>query len=42
MGSQKAQSLADIGEIWNMGHIAPNPAYVVKLQAAYSAAIGSV
>ena len=42
MGSQKAQTLADIGEIWNMGHIAPDPAYVVKLQAAYSAAIGSV
>lgn len=34
----KPQDLAEIGEIWNAGHITPDPAYVAKLQAAYGAA----
>jgi hypothetical protein len=31
----KPQSLADIGECWNAGHITPDPAYVSKLKNAY-------
>jgi hypothetical protein len=38
IGSQKAKTLADIGEVWNMGHKGPDPAYVAKLQIAYDAA----
>lgn len=30
--------LAEIGEIWNLGHIAPDTAYTDKLKAAYDAA----
>lgn len=35
---RKAQTLAQIGEVWNLGHIGVDPAYVSKLQAAYEAA----
>jgi len=35
IGLRNAQTLAEIGEVWNMGHIAPDPEYVAKLQAAY-------
>jgi hypothetical protein len=35
--SLNAVSLADIGEVWNRGHIAPDPAYTAKLQLAYDA-----
>lgn len=31
------KTLAEIGEIWNMGHIGPDPDYVTKLQRAYTA-----
>jgi hypothetical protein len=36
--SRRAQTLAEIGEVWNEGHIAPDPAYVAKLTAAYGLA----
>ena len=32
----KAQTLEEIGEVWNMGHICADKAYTDKLQAAYS------
>jgi hypothetical protein len=32
------QTLAEIGEIWNMGHIAPDPVYTNRLQIAYNQA----
>lgn len=32
-----AKTLAEIGEVWNLGHIGPDPAYVAKLEAAYTA-----
>lgn len=35
IGIRRAVTLADIGEVWNLGHIAPDPAYVAKLEAAY-------
>lgn len=35
--SQRPESLAEIGQIWNMGHKAPDTAYTDKLQAAYDA-----
>jgi hypothetical protein len=38
VASKIPQCLADIGDIWNLGHIAPDPAYTNKLQAAYDAA----
>lgn len=37
IGFRKASSLDEIGECWNAGHITPDPAYTVKLQAAYAA-----
>lgn len=30
------QSLAEIGECWNAGHITPDPAYTEKLTANYA------
>lgn len=38
IGTKRATTLAEIGEVWNLGHIAPDPQYVSKLQAAYDAA----
>jgi hypothetical protein len=35
----KPQSLAEIGECWNAGHICPDPAYVAKLAANYAVAM---
>lgn len=35
IGCRKAQTLAQIGEVWNLGHVAPDPAYVADLEAAY-------
>jgi hypothetical protein len=32
-------SLAEIGEVWNAGHVTPDPAYVAKLTAQYSVPI---
>lgn len=32
------QGLDEIGAIWNMGHIAPDPAYTDRLQQAYDSA----
>jgi len=37
IGARHAVTLADIGEVWNLGHIAPDPAYTVKLHLAYGA-----
>lgn len=37
IGIRRAVTLAEIGEVWNLGHIAPDPAYVAKLEAAYQA-----
>ena len=34
---RKAVTLPQIGSVWNLGHIAPDPIYNVKLQAAYDA-----
>jgi hypothetical protein len=33
------QTLAEIGEVWNAGHITPDPGYVAKLTAAYAVPI---
>jgi hypothetical protein len=33
-----AATLDQIGEVWNLGHIGPDPAYTQKLETAYSAA----
>jgi hypothetical protein len=33
------QSLAEIGECWNAGHVTPDPGYVAKLAAAYATPI---
>lgn len=41
MGVRKAESLADIGEIWNLGHIGNDPAYVAKLGTNYAAAMAA-
>lgn len=41
IGEMKAETLADIGEIWNEGHEGVDVAYVTRLQAAYDAA-GSI
>jgi len=30
-----ASTLDEIGEVWNLGHIAPDPAYTDKLEKAY-------
>lgn len=38
IGARGARTLAEIGEVWNEGHIAPDPEYVSKLEAAYAAA----
>lgn len=38
IGVRKAVTLADVGEVWNLGHEGPDPEYVAKLQAAYDAA----
>jgi hypothetical protein len=35
IGVRKAASLAEIGEVWNLGHIGPDPVYVAKLEKAY-------
>jgi hypothetical protein len=35
IGVRQAKTLAEIGEVWNLGHIGPDPAYVAKLEAAY-------
>lgn len=32
-----AKTLDEIGEVWNAGHVTPDPAYTTKLQAAYAA-----
>lgn len=40
LGDRRAVTLADIGETWNLGHEAPDPEYVAKLQVAYNVAIG--
>ena len=36
--TQKAQNLAEIGEVYNSGGKRPDPGYVYKLQVAYNAA----
>jgi len=33
------QSLEEIGEVWNAGHITPDPGYTKKLEAAYAVPI---
>lgn len=33
--TQRATTLDEMGEIWNAGHITPDPAYTQKLSAAY-------
>lgn len=33
---RKASTLDEIGEVWNLGHIAPDSSYTTKLQKAYS------
>jgi hypothetical protein len=38
IGVRKASTLAEIGEVWNLGHVGPDPVYVQKLEAAYAAA----
>ena len=35
IGVRKAASLAEVGEVWNLGHIGPDPVYVAKLDKAY-------
>lgn len=35
IGVRKAGSLAEMGEVWNLGHIGPDPVYVAKLAKAY-------
>jgi len=35
----KPASLAECGEMWNAGHITPDPGYVAKLTAAYTVPI---
>jgi hypothetical protein len=40
-GAQHAVTLEEIGEVWNMGHIAPDPAYTTKLAAAYQHLAGN-
>jgi hypothetical protein len=37
IGVRRAVTLADVGEVWNLGHIAPDPGYTVKLHLAYGA-----
>ena len=37
IGVRKAVTLADIGEVWNLGHIGDDPIYVAKLKTAYDA-----
>jgi hypothetical protein len=39
MGPKHPQNLAEIGEIWNVGHITPDPAYTAKLQKSYDSAV---
>ncbi len=34
---KRPQNLDQVGEIWNAGHITPDPAYTNKLEAAYAA-----
>lgn len=36
-GHEHAATLEEIGEVWNAGHITPDPAYTNKLAAAYAA-----
>ncbi len=42
IGIRKAQTLDQIGEVWNLGHVGPDPAYTEKLEAAYQAALNSI
>lgn len=35
----KPQSIAEVGEVWNAGHITPDPGYVAKLTANYAVPI---
>lgn len=37
---RKAQNLAQIGEVWNLGHVGADLEYVSKLEAAYQTATG--
>lgn len=34
---RRAGDLAQIGEVWNLGHVGPDPVYVERLERAYTA-----
>jgi hypothetical protein len=39
VGIRHASTLAEIGQVWNLGHIGPDPNYTTKLEKAYELAI---
>jgi len=40
--TRHAQTLQEIGEVWNLGHIGSDPAYVNKLEQAYTLAVNNL
>lgn len=34
-GTRHASTLDEIGQVWNLGHVAPDPVYTAKLEKAY-------